>query len=334
MTSARHSRSDIHLGDLIGALSDLPWRNEEQARKIAAALGFSQQNPQQHKVQKTRSTPVAGTSNRVRGRQPLPAGKGKVSTPPAPAPRIQLPDGALPGTLTRLDDLSPPADEIQRPDSDFERFDECEYSAIDLPSLFLDNTSRGLLRALLQTMRQSRRIDLGKLLRRAGTGLLPRRFPYRETGTLEHGCQLLLDYSDSMVPWWDDLEALCRQLEKTLGKSLVIRYQITDDPMQAEYWANADEPEFWQPRAGIPNLVATDFGLPNQRSAYRLQRRWRSFIDRCEKARCPLIFLVPWEYDEWLSGNLGGYPYLFRWSTATSASQIRSLIGIGHRLAP
>jgi hypothetical protein len=334
MASSRSSSSDIHLADLISSLSDLPWRNDEQARKIAAALGFSLQNPQQHKVRKNRSMPVSGVTNRIRRRQPLPSGKKEVSTPPALAPRLELPDGTLPGTLTRLDDLSPPMGEIQQPDPDFERFDEQEYSAIDPPSLFLDNTSRGLLTALLQRVRQSRRIDLAKLIRQSSQGMLPRRFPYQETGTLEHGCQLLLDYSDSMVPWWNDLERLSLQLEKTLGKALVSRFQFIDDPLQAEYWTDNDEPEHWMPRTGIPNLVATDFGLPNHRSAYRLQRRWLRFINRCEKAQCPLIFLVPWEYDEWLSNHLGGYPYLFRWSPATSASQIRSLIGIGHRVEP
>lgn len=333
MASSRNSSSDIHLGDLISALSDLPWRNEEQAHKIAAALGFTLQNPQQHKIQTSRSTPFSGIANRLHRRQPLPSGKKRVTAPPAPAPRVQLPDGVLPGTLTRLDDLSPPLDEIQQPDLNFERFDEKEYNPIDPPSLFLDNTSRGLLSALLQTVRSSRRIDIDKLIRQSGKGLLPRGFPYQESGTLVHGCQLLLDYSDSMVPWWNDLEALFNQLNRVLGKSLVKRYQFIDDPVQAEYWTD-DESETWKPLSGTPNLVATDFGLPNQHSAYRLQRRWQTFIDHCEKANCPLIFLVPWEYDNWLSSTLGGYPYLFRWSPATSASQIRSLIGIGHRTAP
>lgn len=334
MDSSRDSDSDIHLGDLIRALSDLPWRNDEQAWKIAAALGFSQQNPQQHKVQQNRAMPDACVTNRIRERRIPPAAKKGVSTPPAPAPRIALPDGALPGTLSRLDDLSPPVDEIQQPDPNFERFDAREYGAIDSPSLFLDNTSRGLLTALLQTVRESRRIDLAKLIRQSGKGVLPRRFSYQETGTLEHGCQLLLDYSDSMVPWWDDLETLGNQLEKTLGRELVSRYRFTDDPLQAEYWTDDDNPEHWRPRSETPNLVATDFGLPNRHSAYRLQRRWQPFINDCEKAQCPLIFLVPWEYDDWLRGNLGGYPYLFRWSPATGASRIRSLIGIGHRVVP
>lgn len=334
MTSSRDQSSEIHLGDLIQALSDLPWQSEEQARKIAAALGFSQQNPQQHKVQQNRSMPVSDNRNRIRARQSLPSFNKKISTPPAPAPRIELPDGVLPGTLTQLDDLTPPADEVQQPDLNFERFDEHEYSAIDPTSLFLENTSRGLLTALLQTVRESRQLDLAKLIRQSGKGILPSRFPYQETGSLDHGCQLLLDFSDSMVPWWNDLEALNNQLNKTLGKSLVSRYQFTDDPEQAECWTDTNDPISWKPQTGVPNLVATDFGLPNQHSSYRLQRRWRAFIDRCEKAQCPLIFLIPWEYDDWLSNNLGGYPYLFRWSPATGASQIRSLIGIGHRVVP
>lgn len=334
MASSRNQGSEIHLDDLIQALSDLPWQSEEQARKIAAALGFSQQNPQQHKVKTNRSMPVTGTRNRIRARQSLPSPNKTISTPTAPAPRIELPDGTLPGTLSRLEDLTPPADEAQQPDLNFERFDEHEYSAIDPSSLFLDNTSRGLLTALLQTVRESRKLDLVKLIRQSSKGILPSRFPYQETGSLEHGCQLLLDFSDSMIPWWNDLEALHNQLNKTLGKALVNRFQFTDNPEQAECWTDADTPATWKPLGGIPNLVATDFGLPNQRSTYRLQRRWRAFIDRCEKAQCPLIFLIPWEHDDWLSNNLGGYPYLFHWSPATSASQVKSLIGIGHRVAP
>ncbi|MEW8627231.1 MAG: hypothetical protein AB2551_15890 [Candidatus Thiodiazotropha sp.] len=334
MVASCNNSGDIHLADLISALSDLPWRNEEQASKIAAALGFSLQNPQQHKLQKNRSMPGIGAIQRSRRRQKPPSTKKSVSTPPAPTPKLELPDGALPGTLTEVDDLPPSIDEVQQPDPAYERFDDHEYSAVNPPSLFLEQTSRGLLTALLQTVRESHRIDIDKLIQRSGKGTLPRRFPYQETGTLEHGCQLLLDYADSMVPWWNDLEALTNQLYKTVGKVLVNRYQITDDPRQAESWTDDDELETWKPKTGIPNLVVTDFGLPNQHSAYRLQQRWRAFIDECEAAQSPLIFLVPWEYDEWLSSNLGGYPYLFQWSPATSASQIRSLIGIGHRVVP
>ncbi|MEJ2425235.1 MAG: hypothetical protein P8101_12385, partial [Candidatus Thiodiazotropha sp.] len=100
MASSRNPGSEIHLGDLILALSDLPWQSEEQARKIAAALGFSQQNPQQHKIKTNRATPFTGARNRIWARQSLPSLSKTISTPPPPAPRIDLPDGVLPGTLS------------------------------------------------------------------------------------------------------------------------------------------------------------------------------------------------------------------------------------------
>ena len=77
-------------------------------------------------------------------------------------------------------------------------------------------------------------------------------------------------------------------------------------------------------------LVATDFGLPLLKSAYRVQKLWSGLIERCESSSAPLIFLIPWPHDSWLEATLGPYPYLIPWTPETSATLIKSLVGTGH----
>lgn len=326
MKTVIHRRGEVHLGDLIRALGELPWKDDLQAAKIAESLGFTlrQHNQKQARNKSARNRDISHKTSKP---PETVAKRPSVSTPPAP---IQLPDAIMPGLLKEQHDLQPPPSSILQPDSQFEHYDENKYPAVTQPSLIPNNTARGIFTALLQTSRASRAINIRKLIRQSSGGLPPKHLPYLQTGTLEHGCQLLLDYSDSMVPWRDDIQSLTHQLENVVGKDSVTVFKFKALVLEAEHWAADMEPQQWQPVPQVPVLVATDFNLPMQQSEFRLETRWENFIQQCEKAASPLIFLIPWEYDAWLEKTVGTYPYLFPWSPLVTANRIKSLIGTGH----
>jgi hypothetical protein len=324
-------RGRIHLGDLAHALDELGNDDDERAQKIAASLGFnlSKTSPADES-QRSRSAHERMPRRGSAAQRPLPSRKPSVSTPPKPPVRLSLPEGPAFGNLESLDDLQPAIEELVAPDPAFELYDDKTYPALSQPSLIRDNTSRGIFTALLQTTRASRRIDIRALIRKSSKGLPPRQLPREQTGTLDHGCQLLLDYADSMTPWRDDLRILTHQLEKVVGRENVLVHEFNEFPLEAQYWTSDFERRPWQPKSGTPVLVVTDLGLPFSHSAYRLQLRWREFIQRCQQAAIPLILLIPWEYGGFVEKALGHYPYLFPWSPRTTASQIKGLIGPGH----
>jgi hypothetical protein len=72
--------------------------------------------------------------------------------------------------------------------------------------------------AALATLRQGDRLDVDQLVRRVVEGRLPPRLPRLHGGDARRGCQLLLDFSDSMLPWWEDLRELAAQLAACSAK--------------------------------------------------------------------------------------------------------------------
>ncbi len=334
--SPLEKRSEIHLGDLALALSQLPWQHEWQAEKIAQSLGFTTQEQfvRQHQTQKSRSAPQqknAQTDLREKLSSHL---RLPVSTPAPPSPPIALPQETVSGPLEAKNDLPPPAAQLEKPapNGTFIHYDEQTYKAVPHSSLLPENTSRGILASLLQTRRNTRKIDLLQLIRLSARGLPPKHLPYLQDTTLQQGCQLLLDFSESMTPWKYDLQSLSELARSVIGKETVKVYRFREDPEKATHRTPVKKTELWSPNSGTPVLVATDFALPFSGSEFQIHKRWRTFMKCCEQASSPLIFLLPWNHDTWLEKVLGPYPYLFSWSPATSSVQIKGVIGHGHKI--
>ena len=336
MKSTLEKRSEIHLGDLIEALSQLPWQNEQQAEKIARSLGFAPQDLliEQHQTQKSRSAhqPQAASSSHT-GKK-ISEADPPMSIPRQPSTPVFLPNATISGPLQRKADLPPPIVELARPSADdpFVHYDSHQYSPAPHHPLFPENTNRGIFTALLQTSRNSHRIDLARLLRLSARGMPPSHLPLDREGTLQYGCQLLLDFGETMAPWKNDLHSITVQIETVVGKQSVTTYRFKDEPNKAAHRTRPAEPKPWAPESRVPVLVATDFGLPLIQSEFRIQKLWKDFIRRCEQSSSPLIFVIPWEWplESWLGKALGPYPYLFPWSPNLSSSQIKGLVGKGH----
>lgn len=327
------ARGEIHLGDLLLALKKLPWKDDAQAAAIARSLGFSLEELISKEI-----TPNAIFDNSrfpehqktVSPSQNQPPG---ISVPPPPKPTVELPSMPFDSPLKPLEARAAPQIAetpawLNENNTTLNR-DETPPVPLHRESLFSDNTNRGILSAALATRRPGYQIDIFRLIYHFVTGKIPRTLPRLMSNTLERGCQLLLHYSDDMVPYWEDLAALATQIKNVMGQDRVDLYEFKGLPDSANTWVPPKTFKQWQPVSGIPVLVATDLGIDGSKGENNIAEEWLPFIHKCESAGAPLLLLIPWQRQYWPE-NLGDYPFLIHWNPHTSAAMIRRLIGPGH----
>lgn len=351
MTANRdHPRGEIHLGDLIRALDDLPWKTPKQkqsqlqsqahAAAVAACLGFGLTPP---------SAPSASTPRKVydrrTGSEPPPATsppprEPPVFVPPTPPRPLPLPEGTLASQLTELPQRAPPGDDPPdwlRSDQGAAAFPPEPEPKLARATLLPEGTARHVLSAALGTTRPGGPVHLARLIdalcRREPLKVLPRRL---ET-TLERGCDLLLDHSGSMVPFWEDLKDLTTQVGDLIGREATRVYSFDSRPTQARGWTPAGEPRPWRPD-GRPVLVATDLGIqgrgapeslsgsPVRPHLARLDPDWAKFARHCAKTGSPLILLIPWPEQRWPRA-FAANATLVHWGPHTTAGMLRRRTG-------
>ncbi|MBK7953596.1 MAG: hypothetical protein IPK02_06280 [Candidatus Accumulibacter sp.] len=321
-----HRKGEIHLGELIEALAELPWQEHAQAQAIAGCLGFGLAA---HDLGRSeRPTPAIYDRSRP---VPLPrreaAAKPRSGFATRPPPRLELPPQALTWQLQPITPPPPPSSTAAAPswiDGDYQRLDPAPGTPPPpRQTLFPGRTARGVFTAALATLRLGREIDVHGLVGSVVRGHLPRRLPRLPAATLSRGCQLLLDFSDSMLPWWADLRQLGDQLAALLGDERVSVFDFESAPAAASQWqAGREEAMLWQPEAGRPILVATDFGIRGRSHGQRSSVDWQDFVRLCAAQGCPLLILVPWSKAYW-PADLGPHPELLHWHPRTSAAMLR-----------
>ena len=322
-------RGEIHLGDLAQALASLPWRSDGQALAIASCLGFGL-------MPGLPPSPNAEIYDRQRYGQPLPSkpkpiNKPPVFMPPEPESVPPLPPTSLDSQLQSLDTKAPAT--IDEPDwlrEGNELAQAIDEIAVPRISLFPEKTHRHILAAALSTRRVGHDIDLPKLIAALCRREVLAQLPRRPEATLERGCDLLLDYSPGMVPFWEDLNSLAGQVAQVVGSVNIRVFGFDTLPMEAKCWTADGEQQVWQPQKR-PVLVATDFGIAGLEGRVGLNPAWLELVAACAKDGSPLVILIPWSEQRWPKG-LGGYPKLAHWSPLTTAAMVKKQIGPGHRL--
>lgn len=322
-------RGEIHLGDLARALASLQWQDDAEAKTIAACLGFGIRH-----APAPRPTKEIYDRQRYRSRASPPSrppAQGGVFVPPTPESPPGLPANPLTSRLRPLSGRVPTApDAGDWLDEEDALYTEEGEPVVARRSLFPERTSRHIVSAALATLRSGQAIDVPSLIaaicRRAPIAVLPR----RPEATLERGCQLLLDYSATMVPFWEDLNALIHQVSQVVGPANTQIFSFDTQPTGALCWTPQGERQPWR-ADGRPVLVATDFGIQGRAGRAEPDPAWPALIERCAQDGSPLVILIPWPEPRWPT-DIGGYPELVHWSPHTSAGMVRKKIGQGHRL--
>jgi hypothetical protein len=314
-------RGEIHLCDLALALKDLPWTDPTQAAVIADCLGFglaahpkSIATSQGHKVYDRRSTSSQPAPDKPPAREP------PILVPPTPPRPVSLPADTLPSRLERLTTLAPPH---QQPPDWLEKrnaaFPAAPEPQLARATLLPERTARHVLSAGLSMARATGGIDLAKLIDAVCRCRPIRGLPRRLEATLDRGCQLLLDYSTSMIPFWEDLEQLCAQVHEVVGERTTQVYSFDAQPTQARAWTTSGEPLPWRPD-GRPVLAATDLGIQG-RVAAEPSPDWPALAEDCAKAGSPLILLIPWPAERWPKTLPSAT--LIHWGPRTTAGMVR-----------
>lgn len=326
-------RGEIQLGDLIRALARLR-PSPGQAAQVAHCLGFALEETLTGEEPAQRPRNIPGEPVTRTRTQATPPPKPALPIPPAPPPPPNLPMTTLPSQLLRLDDVRAPAAD-QPADWLHDDFRLLRPESGVSPSrqpILPDALARGVFSAALATRRPGQTLDFAALLRDMSACRL-RELRCLPEASLSRGCQVLLDFAESMLPWWDDLHALPTQVANVAGRHSVSVFSFDGDPNHAAGWRADGERLPWQSVAGRPVLVATDLGIPGGSRQRNLKPHWQRFADRCKAEGVPLLVLSPWAFKPPLNG-LGGGVILMHWSTATSAARIRGVTGAGHKVTP
>lgn len=330
---AHSKRGEIHLGDLAVALSRIPGASAAEQEMIAQCLGFQLQIAATPAA--TRYQPVKAAWNRPLLKRQTPA-TGQtpryspfLSMPPAPdtiaantdeivevglqvesAPIPQLDAGTE--ILIRSSGLLSPANKTLPPPR---------------LSLFGKATARGVVSAAVTRHAPGWELDIPKLIQATVQQKPLVKLPVLPQSTARNGCQLLLDFNDALMPWWEDMQSLIRQFQQVLGEALCPVYEFSQQPLQAVRWTEIAEIRF-QPVPGKPVIIASDLGVIQPPLGQRLRpgkADWLDFIQACKIQNTPVAILFPLDPRRCPYG-LDKLATLIHWHPATSAAEIKRLI--------
>lgn len=329
--SGTERRGEIHLGDLARALGVLGWEDEAQVQAIARCLGFGLEAERAGKppaeIYDHQEYAPESLKRREKHR-PRP-----VYVPPTIEPPPKLPANLLPCKLKGPADPAPTATELSWSDADEHLLDESDEPPCARETLFTELTSRHIVSAALVTLRGGRQIDIPRLVSAVARRETVRALPRLTEPTLDRGCQLLLDYSATMIPFWADLKELITQVGDVVGPASTRVYSFDTRPTEAVIWTPEGKREPWSPD-GRPVLAASDLGIRDDGSGsiarVEPDRTWNALAERCADSGSPLLVLIPWP-QAWWPMALAGEPELIHWSPGTTAGMIRQKIGKGHQ---
>lgn len=246
--------------------------------------------------------------------------------PAAPPPPPALPRNVLDSQVKDLGRESAVADDdyLRQLDAGQSPFDDLAPSTSALPrqSLFPEAKQRHILAAALAKPRPGGELDLPRLIAHICQGRVLPQLPSQPVWTLEQGCQLLLDYSTSMTPFWEDLNGLIEQVTRVMGAELTQVFSFDGEPRAGEVirWLPDGSERAWQ-ADGRPVLVATDFGIQGRAGQAKTGASWTTLVRACQQAGSPLLVLIPWPRERWPK-QLGAQVTLVHWSRHTSAGQV------------
>ena len=192
--------------------------------------------------------------------------------------------------------------------------------------LFSQQTARGLPGAAVMREVAGGAPDVHGLIRHIVACRPLRRLPRMPRPSARAGCQLPLDFSEALAPWWEDMRGLLGQFHDLLGEDACPVYEFAGNPQEASRWTESGERP-WRAVACQPVAVATDFGqirFPGSGPRPGLAV-WRKFAAHCRRQQVPPIALTPLRRER-CPQALGHSMAIIHWNPATRAADIKRLI--------
>lgn len=321
--------STIFLGDLARAVCELKVSDPTGINLIAEMLGLSVELRDEI-TQPPPSPPPSGQKDEAAPATPDVADSGAEAAPePARATRVEEQRKAIPVELKHT------AGEKQTWIPEIEPLpsqDEGPVKPPPLIPLFMPRWTRGILSAALATWTDDGLLDIEGITEILARGEDVRRLPTLPTRTLAQGVQLLLDKSQSMMPFVRDQAWLLREIRNVVGTDKVEVLRFIGSPARGGAGRLKPHAQYQPPPAGTPVIVLSDLGICQQTLAadWAGEAEWAEFAGLVRRANCPLLALVPYQAARW-PRTLARLMTIVQWDRHTTTATVASLLKDSHR---
>lgn len=295
-------RGELSLGDVLSAFDRLRPADAESRRLLLRML-----DPQ--------GLMSGLRDERLDGREAAPPRKPRllppvkpVSEKPSPNPvETSAPepagDGEVIPTLLRQLEQSPPL--LQLPGPDIQVLERPPASLPVLPPpapLFVPAWHTGILTAALGVPQPEGALDVPRAVSHLARQRPVKTLPRRQVRSLRLGVRVLVDVSESMVPFAQDRKQLLACVQAVVGPEHTEVHQFESAPSRGvRPKASAEFQPFEPPPSGTPVLVLSDLGLgASPLSTERAEvAEWLRFGEVAHRAGCRVVVLVPYSPSRW-----------------------------------
>lgn len=190
--------------------------------------------------------------------------------------------------------------------------------------LFKDRWVRGIMSVLIAMPELLPRLDLKLIERLLASGSLIEQLPYVSRQTMNRGVQLLVDVSESSLPFWRDGAELITVLQRLLDPTYVSihKFEFEQWPEPHLTWWEGG-PDFL--REAVPILLMSNFGVTTREALPTRLGNNEPVIKLLRQAtnkKCPLVALVPAAEQDWPTDLKSLIPMSFVWDQPTSPQAV------------
>lgn len=332
------ARGAIAPGDLAAAFAELAPKNAATRRAIAESLGIGW-TALHDEAEEVRTPDLPEAAGPAEDDTPPPGAGARSSSAPEP---VDLSSRELsPVVRSRM---TRKRAAVRRPPPWLERVEPLERpeeaaddgtEAID--PLLSPNRSRGILSLALATERPVGELDLATIVHRIARGDALAEIPRLPVETLARGVQLLLDVSDAMLPFLEDVDQIEHRVRALAGDDRLAVLRFAGCPTRGA----GQGPEFaWRrdwgairpPARGMGVLCVSDLGIgrPVSGDAPATASEWLEYHARLRSEACPLLVLNPYPPERWPPRLSGRLPILHWARTTTAAAAAKAVRGGGN----
>ncbi|HYH87180.1 MAG TPA: hypothetical protein VEX60_17140 [Pyrinomonadaceae bacterium] len=201
--------------------------------------------------------------------------------------------------------------------------------------LLLPLWTRAILSGALSSRSDDGPLDIKRVVEQVAAGEPSASLPRFARPTLARGVQVLVDRSETMLPFLEDQSWLEAEIQKVVGEG---RAQILYFEGYPTRKAGRGGKRGWEPymerhlpSSGTVVLLLTDLGVgyPPSTVAPAGAGEWLAFADRLRRRGCPIVAFVPYA-PERCHPALHRLMTIIQWDRGTSASSIHARVGKGH----
>ncbi len=187
-----------------------------------------------------------------------------------------------------------------------------------LDPLFEPNWSRNLTSAFAATWAPDGDVDVPRVVATLSRGRAVTVLPRLLRLTTRRGVQMLVDRSDAMMPFGDDVDALIASMRHVVGNEGARVLDFEGCP-----WSD-EGAGYVPPPAETPVVVVSDLGLGRARPGGDLPDGdpWREFFRAVRRAECPCVMVTPFGPSRWPAW-LKRYARVLHWHRTTHPSHAR-----------